>query len=149
MSLLDGALPPDEHLLPRPARGEVIKATWGEVLGVREYKLYRRRKGEQSFKVIYQGLERKFTDNFPDVIRAFSNPGAASDALRSAPGYTIYDYAVATLNGNGESKLSLPVSTDPANWLNWDPKPGEPFCRSVSARDAPYDESQPSCYLRK
>ena len=87
---------------------------------------------------------------FPNnVIPAFGNPGTTNNALRSTTKYTIYEYAIAAVNGNGESKPSVPVSTNPASWLNWDPKPGEPFRRRVSTRDAPYDESQPSYYSRK
>ncbi len=131
------------------SKQQPIKITWGEVLGVRAYKLYRRRKGEEKFTLVYQGLDREFTDRLADVIPAFGNPGAASNALRSTTKYTIYEYAIAAVNGNGESKPSVPVSTNPASWLNWDPKPGEPFRRRVSTRDAPYDESQPSYYFRK
>lgn len=147
-----------EQRPPRPdglglqiATGEApqlpVRLTWGEVLGVRAYKLYRRRQGEQHFTLVYQGLDREFTDRLAAVIPAFSNPGAAGNALlRATTPYRIYEYAVAAVNGNGESQPSVAISTDPARWLNWDPKPGEAFRRRVSTRDAPYDESQSSYY---
>ena len=89
-----------------------INITWGNTLGCSNYKLYKRKAGEQ-FKVIYTGNGNKFTDK---------------------PEEGIYEYAICSSNGNGQSELSPIVTTDPDSWLNFDPMPGEPFRRTVTPR---------------
>lgn len=86
---------------------------WGHVLGCPSYKLYRRKSGTKSFKVIYTGSKPAFED-------------------RDIAGDAQYEYAVSALNKNGESSLSFPVSTNPGSWLQWNPKPGEAFRRTNS-----------------
>jgi len=78
--------------------------TWGEVLGVREYRLY------AGSKLVYAGPLRSFTD-----------PHAAAE------------YCVSAVNGNGEGPRSLTVRTS-SSWLTFDPRPGEPFRRAPVER---------------
>ena len=87
--------------------------TWGRVLGCNDYKLFRRVKGSGKFLLIYKGKECLFID-------------------RSIAPKAIYEYAVRAVNGNGESEPCHVVDNNPYSWLNFDPKPGEPFRRSVS-----------------
>jgi hypothetical protein len=96
--------------------------TWGRVLGCTQYRLYRRIKGSAKFQMIYRGEDSSFSDQsiHPD---------------------TIYEYAVTTVNGNGESNRSNSVNTNPSSWLNFDPMPGEPFRRSVNLYDGSRDNS--------
>jgi hypothetical protein len=82
--------------------------TWGEVLGVAEYRLYAR-KGTGDWRLVYHGLERSFTD------------ASRADA-----------YQVTAVNGNGEGPASRAAVSDPASWRNFDPRPGEPFRRTVA-----------------
>lgn len=96
--------------------------TWGKVLGSAKYKLYRREKDSEKFRLIYQGKEPHFTD-------------------KSIMSEKIYEYAVSSVNGNGESVLCRVVDNDPSNWLNFDPMPGEPFRRSVNLYDGSRDNS--------
>jgi len=42
------------------------------------------------------------------------------------------------VNGNGEGPKSTVVTTDPASWVNWDPRPGEPFRRRYSYNTTNY-----------
>jgi len=50
----------------------------------------------------------------------------------------IFDYAVSSVNGNGEGPISSAADTDPASWRNWDQKPREPFRRVYSyPQDSP------------
>jgi hypothetical protein len=99
-----------------------VSLEWGQVLGVKTYKLYRRKQGTENYVKIYQGEARHFHDS--------QAPGynIATDSIPANP--VIYEYAVCSENKNGESRMSFPVSTDPCNWLNWDPKPGEKFRRT-------------------
>ncbi len=96
-----------------------IALTWGEVLGVQEYRLYRRVKGAQKAELIYSGLNRNYTD-----------------LTTSDQSVTVYEYTVSSRNKKGEGKPSYPVNSDPATWLNWDPKPGEPFRRRYNYRQS-------------
>ncbi len=96
--------------------------TWGKVLGCTEYKLFRKLKDSRKFQLIYDGSLRQFTDN------KLNDNG-------------IYEYAVVAVNGNGESKLSNIVNSDPSSWVNFDPMPGEPFRRSVNLYDGSRDNS--------
>ncbi|GHV47883.1 hypothetical protein FACS1894181_02300 [Bacteroidia bacterium] len=99
-----------------------ISLEWGQVLGVKTYKLYRRKQGETSYVKIYQGEARNFYD---------SQAIGYNIAMGSIPvNPVIYEYAVCSENKIGESRMSFPVSTDPYNWLNWDPKPNEKFRRT-------------------
>jgi hypothetical protein len=100
------SLPPDGlHLSLTKASTEV---RWGEVLGVTAYKLYSRT-GADAWRLIYQGRQRTFTD----VSRAD-------------------EYKVSSVNGNGEGVASRIATSDPKSWRNFDPRPGEPFRRTVT-----------------
>ena len=101
--------------------GEGAMLSWGQVLGVPTYKLYRRKQGEQAYQLIYSGRNSSFTDKTK-----------AKD--------TIYEYAVAGMNKNGESNKSSAVDTDPESWLHWEPKPGEKFRRTITTIG--FDQSQ-------
>jgi hypothetical protein len=115
-----------------------VDTTWGEVLGVREYHLYRRAHGSTEYKLVYAGPDRKFTDHATGVVPGLARPGILANALHDKSGYTVYEYAVASLNGNGESPKSPIVDTNPASWTNWDPKPGEPFRRRYTYNTSNY-----------
>ncbi|PWJ56897.1 hypothetical protein CLV98_1096 [Dyadobacter jejuensis] len=98
-----------------------VVLSWGQVLGCNTYKLYRRKRGANRFELLYSGSDRHYTDELSEGI--------------------LYEYAVSAQNKNGQSILSFPVSTDPDSWLQWDPKPGEPFRRTsngASEADAMY-----------
>lgn len=100
--------------------------TWGEVLGVRSYTLYARPKGQKDFLVLTRTATREYTDHRPTIQPCNERPGGTS------PSSGIWEYTVASTNDNGESQMSRVVDTDPSAWLNWDPKPGEPFRRVYS-----------------
>lgn len=104
--------------------------TWGEVLGVREYRLYVRRKGSLPFRLLYRGLDRVFTDRRPAIQPCHPIPGPAA----KPPAADIFEYVVTAWNPNGESPRSRPADTDPASWRNWSPAPPEPFRRLYSSQ---------------
>ena len=89
------------------------------MLGASEYRLYRRKRGEQNFSLVFQGLGKCFVDkNLSGVVPCTLLPGSADN-----PPYdgVVYEYAVSAVNGNGEGALSEVHSTDPTSWLNWKP----------------------------
>ena len=100
---------PPEGLHLRLSQGST-EITWGEVLGVTEYRLYART-APGEFRVIYHGLKRNFTDLSPAA-----------------------EYQVKAVNGNGEGPASRIAASDPASWRNFDPRPGEPFRRTVAGQ---------------
>lgn len=45
-----------------------VELNWGTVLGVQEYRLYRRKQGDENFEMIYRGKENTYTDtNVPGI----------------------------------------------------------------------------------
>ncbi len=102
--------------------------TWGEVLGVTEYRLFRRVVGDSEFQLLYHGLERNYLDKRPGIRSCNSTPGEIGSDSRPL----ITQYYVTASNGNGESARSRIADTNPASWRNWDPRPGEPFRRVSS-----------------
>lgn len=133
----------DKPLLPpdglRLALGkDQVKATWGEVLGVKEYRLYRREKGTEKFQEIFRGLQTEFADKAPGIIPAFPYPGAKDNALRDISGVKLYEYAVSAVNGNGEGAKSIVASTDPTLWVNWNPDTELRFKRRTTYWMPPY-----------
>jgi hypothetical protein len=120
----DPPLPPD-GLRVELAEG-IATLSWGEVLGVTEYRLYVRIPGDSRFQLLYRGLERGFADRREGIRACDVIPGRAS-----APA-EIVAYCVTASNGNGESQRSRIADSDPSSWRNWDPKPGERFRRVYS-----------------
>lgn len=93
-----------------------IELSWGKVLGCKDYKLYKKT-GNGPFRLIHSGNDNEYTDN------------------RYSEG-EYYEYTVSTRNGNGESELCQPVTTNPDSWLNFDPVKGEPFRRTVTLKSS-------------
>ena len=110
--------------------------SWGEVLGARSYALYGRPKGTREFQLLTRAAARKYVEHRATIQPCNESPG---NTIKPSPD-GIWEYAVAAANDNGESPMSRFVDTDPASWLNWDPKPGEPFRRIYSY---PQDTPQP------
>ncbi len=101
--------------------------TWGEVLGVSSYKLYRKGKGEAGFKVVYSGREHEWMDKDGGIVPPAASP-SPSGLRASAP---VAEYYVTAVNQLGESRASRHESTDPTSWRNWNPTGTERFRRTV------------------
>ena len=99
-----------------------VKAIWGEMLGVKEFVLYRRQKGETKWNEVYRGREPAFADKVRGMMPAFAEPGLESAAARQ-PGAppVVHEYAVTAVDGVGEGGFSFVADTDPASWRNWQP----------------------------
>lgn len=128
--------PPPDGLRVELSNGSA-RLTWGEVLGVAEYRVYSRRAPNQPFQMLYRGLDRTFTDH-DAKIRA---PLAQPEERTSAPLPNLIEYCVTSVNGNGEGPRSRIENTDPGSWRNWDPMPGEPLRRT-------FDDMSPSASIR-
>jgi hypothetical protein len=120
-------LPPD-GLVARLREGSAT-LSWGEVLGVSAYRLYRKSPGQPNFVKIYEGrIIRTYTDHDAQI-----HPADNAPETRSSKSIPILEYAVASVNGNGEGPKSRPVNTDPTSWRNFDPIGGELFRRPIVA----------------
>src|SRR6185312_3294982 len=116
----DPPLPPDGFRVELSEGAADL--TWGEVLGVREYRLYVRRPGDSHFHLLYSGRRRSYQDKHPAIHSAAAAPRDSAPSQNAA----FVEYCVASVNGNGEGPKSRIANTDPESWRNWDPKPGEP-----------------------
>lgn len=135
------------------ARNQVI-ASWGEILGAREYVLSRRPAGESTWKEVYRGPETHFTDPASGVIPPFPEPGLAAAAerrtdLRASVAWTVYEYTVRAIDGVGTSEAAPVVNTDPTRWRNWYPPVPLRFKRQSAYWLPPYvrpEEAPPPYY---
>jgi len=125
------APPPPDGLHINLAAGAAT-VSWGEVLGVSEYRLYARRKKEGGFRVVYRGLDRVYGDKNPEIQACHSTPDDAGGAGVQG----LIEYCVTCVNGNGEGARSRTADTNPGSWRNWDPQPGVPFRRDFVDRSA-------------
>jgi hypothetical protein len=97
-----------------------VDLSWGELLGVTEYRLYRRLKGESHWKKLYAGLARAYADTQASgVLPPLPYPGMEDKP--DMPPYPVYEYAVSAVNGMGEGSKSDIADSDPAGWRNWWP----------------------------
>ncbi len=98
-------------------------ASWGEVLGAKEYVIYRRQVGQNAWTEVHRGPQRSFVDHLQGISPAEQVPGLEAEALRQpAASPIIYEYAVSSVDGLGESVKSSIATTDPASWRNWYPE---------------------------
>lgn len=108
---------------------------WGEILGVTEYLLYRRKRGEAKFSVAYAGLSTCWIDTDPSILPSSispRNPISSGNAVSVA-----CEYYVTAKNHIGESRSSRGANTDPRSWRNWNPTSSEPFRRTQEPDEGP------------
>lgn len=116
--------PPPDGLRIALANGAAT-LSWGEILGVTEYRLYAKSPRERKSALLYQGLDRVYVDKRSDIQTPLASPNDSAQGVRKK----FVEYYVTAVNGNGESVKSRVADTNPGSWRNWDPKPGEPFRR--------------------
>jgi len=124
--ITEEAPPPPDGLHVELSAGEA-DITWGEVFGVAEYRLYRKKPSESQFVVVYAGRSRRWKD--VDAIIAASAESPIDRRARSAASFI--EYYVTCVNHIGESRASRRGDTDPVSWRNWNPTGKEPFRRTV------------------
>lgn len=116
--------PDGVHVALTAGKAEI---TWGEVLGVSEFRLYRRTGSAGRFAVAYSGRATRWTDMNP----AIEAPGQPRPRAARAGKAIACEYYVTAVNHVAESKPSRTVDTDPESWRNWNPTGDEPFRRTV------------------
>ncbi|MGA3128468.1 MAG: hypothetical protein ABSD13_17335 [Candidatus Korobacteraceae bacterium] len=134
--------PPPPDGLQCELRTGSATISWGEVLGVTEYRLSARLAGKNEFRLLYRGMERSFEDRRSGIqsSNAFPETSAAAAA-------DLIEYCVTAVNGNGEGARSRMADTNPASWRNWDPRPGEGFRRVYAfPPDSPPSPGSPPRY---
>jgi len=104
--------------------------TWGKVLGVVEFRLYRKKRGETSFQKVYSGIAATWKDTDPAIVPSHASPADSARKINvvDAPAC---EYYVTAISHNGESRPSRISNTNPSSWRNWDPTHGERFRRTV------------------
>ncbi len=102
--------------------------SWGQVLGVTEYRLYAKARDAKGFQLLYRGLDRSYVDKRSGISACDMLPRRVAGP--TDPAAVIY--CVSAVNGNGEGVKSRTADTDPGSWRNWNPRPGEPFRRVTS-----------------
>ena len=137
----EAPLPPD-GLRVDLAEG-AAHLSWGEVLGVTEYRLYVRRAQDKQAQLLYHGRERTYEDRSAGL-RA---PAAVPDEAGSETAASI-EYCVSAVNGNGEGPRSRTTSSDPRSWRNWNPLPDTRFRRvySYASGSQPDADDRPRFY---
>ena len=133
-----------DGLKVRLGEGEAT-LSWGKVLGTSEYRLYRREKGAAAFKEVYRGTKRSYLDTEANVVEAYEDPEQPLPPAGERD-FTLYEYAVTAVNDNGESAKSVPVTTNPSSWLNWDPRSGERYRRRYSTQPNWIDSGDVTTY---
>lgn len=115
-------LPPPDGLMIWRVQPHQVDLSWGKVLGVGQYRLYRRRLGNKTFRLVYSGPNNWYADavatELPPVAQL---PGVQDNPLYKKTATVVYQYAVACMNGNGEGPMSNMVSTNPIGWQVWWP----------------------------
>ncbi|MEI7834676.1 MAG: hypothetical protein WCJ56_15935, partial [bacterium] len=96
---------------------------WGQVQGVAKYLLERRTRGTDTWAKVYEGSATAFTDTNAPTRAQYD--AAGGDKL------PVYEYRISAANGNGSTANPLIRSSDPKDYLNIDPLPGDGFRRQV------------------
>lgn len=120
--------PPPDGLHVELAPGEA-EVSWGQVLGVTEYRLYRRTSEREQFVVAYAGRSMHWTDSDASTVAPAASPLDTAENGNNIS--RVIEYYITSVNQIGESRPSRRGSTDPASWKNWNPTSREPFRRTV------------------
>lgn len=117
---------------------DCVNLNWGQILGAEKYRLYRRKAGETKFRLVYEGKSRLYTDAEVSGGMTCLLPGRLDNMDGKGRDKDIYEYAVTSVNGRGESTMSPLASTDPTLWTNWYPQTQLKFKRRTAFWDSPY-----------
>jgi hypothetical protein len=123
--------PPPDGLHVELSAGSA-NLTWGEVLGITEYRVYRRKKGESQFAVAYRGRAATWKDMDSSILPSATSPQDSASSHGAQPDL---EYYLTASNHNGEGQRSRSANTDPASWRNWNPTGSEPFRRTVELNE--------------
>lgn len=118
---------------------DTVAMSWGKVLGVRTYRVYRRTAGMSDFVMIYEGDKNEYVDTeAKGTIPPCKMPGELDNRQTANQDCAIYEYRITAVNGFGESQPSSIADTNPASWLNWYPDTDLKFKRNSAFWMPPY-----------
>lgn len=119
----------------------VTDLSWGRVLGVRKYLLYRKVRGSDKFELIYEGESTSFCD-----CASRNNVCDRHPSDISGGDYT--QYYVLAENGRGRSDPSPVIYANPSSWKAWYPSAELKFKRRSAFWAEPYvnAEDMPQMY---
>lgn len=146
--LTEGPNATPEGLKLRLGHG-TVEASWGQVLGAKTYRLYRRRQGEQPFHLVYEGQMPRFTDTQAEgVVPCAACPGSQDNPSPLPADVVVYEYTLTVVDGLGESAQAPVVDTHPYSWSNWYPATPWRFKRRSAFWAEPYvaPEQMPPLY---
>ena len=103
-------VPPDGLCVELTPDGASV--TWGRLLGITGYRLYRRAGITAAFTLVYDGLDTAWHDPAPHT------------------GNAIAAYRVTAMSHIGEGVPSRILAADPASWRTWNPTGDEPYRRT-------------------
>lgn len=115
--------------------GDKVCLSWGKVLGVNNYRLYRKARAEKDWTVVYEGASNNFEDTITGVGKCLPMPSDDPETYLE-PGE--YQYYVVAVNGRGQSEASVAVDTSPSSWANWYPDVELKFNRQSAFWKPPY-----------
>ncbi len=112
------------RFLGGPEGSKRFEMTWGRLLGVKSYRLYRRpvekdNAAGSSFELIYEGTDCVFVD--------------VTEKDK------VWEYGVSAVNANGEGSLSEVRDTAPGGLAFWDPEPDRLFKRYALSHEYGYN----------
>ncbi|MGI6313969.1 MAG: hypothetical protein ACOXZI_06610 [Candidatus Cryptobacteroides sp.] len=122
-----------------------VSISWGKVLGVNSYRLFRKKNSEKNWTKVYEGSLNFWEDNLPEVVRCDRYPSNIT-TYKNTKGF--YQYYVISVNGRGQSKPSRIINTNPSSWANWYPHTELKFKRRSAFWMPPYvyEEQMPPIY---
>lgn len=112
-----------------------VSLSWGQVLGVKRYILYRKNPASGTFRPIYEGEQTSYTDNTAAGVSPCHTYPADLPTKSPEP---VYEYYVVAVNGRGTSEKSPTVDTSPSSWANWYPSTELKFKRQSAFWMEPY-----------
>lgn len=115
-----------------------VTLNWGKVLGVKKYRVYRRRLGEDKYRLLYEGKFNSYVDDMAaGVMEAALCPGRLEKKEMDIQ-MIVYEYTVTAVDGYGESLFAPAVNTDSTSWANWYPYTTLKFKRTSAFWMEPY-----------
>ena len=92
--------------------------TWGQVLGITEYRLYTRPAGRGSFQLLYKGRDCTYQDKRAGIQAPNPVPGNSGGLTAE-----LIEYCVRAVNENGDGPKSRTADTNPAVLAQLEPPP--------------------------
>ena len=110
--------------------------SWGQVLGVRTYRVYKKAFGSDRYDLLYEGQSNDLTDQDSSIRKYAAYPDDMAISSRESDKFV--SYYVTAVNGRGESDPSPSITADPKSWALWYPDTELKFKRRSAFWMPPY-----------